>query len=244
VDSPTGEINELHVIDGKGNTRSFDIIVSPDYQKSNPAAVIFDLHGRGDPKSYAKGDGFQYAISDARDQGISVFPQGAIVGGSTGWSEGCGSYDMVLFDNMLKYLSDNYCVNPNKIFASGFSWGGDMVNSLACCSDTYRAIAPISGPRRVNNTCPAKKWSSIWMRYGTSDASYTQNQFTSTRDFYSSTLACDNTPQPLAGDDQCVSYNSCTEPLIVCARPMGHDGLIHAEAAQIWNYWRTLPDKQ
>jgi poly(3-hydroxybutyrate) depolymerase len=186
-------------------------------------------------------------ISNARDEAITVFPQGIPWQNyGVGWAEPCDDYDMAFFDNMLKYLSDNYCVNPNKIFVSGFSWGGDMTNALACCrGDKIRAIAPISGPERMNSTCPVKKWPATWMRYGTNDEAYSQSQFTSTRDFYISKLACNNTPQPLADDSQCASYSNCSEPLTVCARPLSHQGVNYPkESEQIWDYWRTLPDKK
>ena len=239
----TGDIKNLTVKDGAARDRSFDINVSPDYANNMGASVIFNFHGNGGTSEGSAAAGFQYAVAEMHDQAISVFPQGIWWENfGVGWEESCKGYDMVFFDNILKYLNENYCINTDRIFVSGFSWGGDMTNALACCrGEKIKSIAPVSGPERVNSSCPTNKWPVTWMRYGTNDGAYPQNMFESTRQFYIQKLGCLTNSTLLTGDAQCSVYSGCATPLTVCARPIGHTPLSYPEIQQLWQYWRSLP---
>lgn len=240
----TGDIKGLSVKDGEGRDRSFNINVSPDYSNNAGAAVIFNFHGNGGTSEGSAETGFQYAVAEMHDHAISVFPQGIWWENfGVGWEESCGGYDMIFFDNMLNYLNDNYCINSDKIFVSGMSWGGDMTNALACCrGDKIKSIAPASGPELINSSCPTSKWPITWMRYGTSDGAYSQNLFESTRQFYIQKLGCSTNSIALTDDSQCVAYSGCATPLTVCARPIQHVPLSYPEVQQLWQYWRSLPE--
>jgi polyhydroxybutyrate depolymerase len=239
----SGDIKGLTVKDGAGRDRSFDINVSPDYASNTGASVIFNFHGNGGTSEGSATTGFQYAVAEMHDQAISVFPQGIWWENyGVGWEESCNGYDMFFFDNILKYLNENYCINSDRVFVSGFSWGGDMTNALACCrGDKIKSVATVSGPERINSSCPTNKWPVTWMRYGTSDGAYSQNMFEDTRQFYIQKLGCSTNSTPLNGDSQCSVYSDCTTPLTVCARPIGHSPLSYPEVQQLWQYWRSLP---
>lgn len=239
----SGDIKGLVVKDGAGRDRSFNINISPDYTGNLAASVIFNFHGRSGTSEESASTGFQYAVAEMHDQAISVFPQGIMWQNyAVGWEESCGGYDMVFFDNMLNYLKNNYCINPDKVFVTGMSWGGDMVNALACCrGDKIKSVAPISGPELINASCPTNKWPIIWMRYGTSDGAYSQELFESTRQFYIQKLGCSTNSTALPDDSQCVTYSGCKTPLTVCARPLQHVPLGYPEVQQLWQYWRSLP---
>jgi polyhydroxybutyrate depolymerase len=60
--------------------------------------------------------------------------------------QGARNPDVAFFDAMLDDLRARYCVDPNRVFATGFSRGGFFVNALACeRGDKLAAIAPQSG---------------------------------------------------------------------------------------------------
>lgn len=239
----TGDIKGLIVKDGAGRDRSFDINVSPDYSANSGASLIFNFHGNGGTSEGSAAAGFQFAAAETQDRVISVFPQGIWWENfGVGWEESCNGYDMVFFDNMLKYLNENYCVNSNKVFVTGFSWGGDMTNALACCrGEKIKSIATISGPERINSSCPTTKWPVTWMRYSTNDGAYSQNMFDSTRQFYIQKLGCSTSSTLMTGDAECSIYSGCTTPLTVCSRSVGHAPLSYPEVQQLWQYWRSLP---
>jgi polyhydroxybutyrate depolymerase len=48
--------------------------------------------------------------------------------------------------DLLTLIERDYCVDPRRIYATGFSNGGFMSHLLACeLSDTFAAVAPVSG---------------------------------------------------------------------------------------------------
>ena len=43
-----------------------------------------------------------------------------------------GTTDLVFFDEMVKQLGETYCINPSRILAFGFSYGGRFMSQLGC----------------------------------------------------------------------------------------------------------------
>lgn len=40
--------------------------------------------------------------------------------------------ELTYFDDLIKKLGDEYCINPSRVLAFGFSYGGHMASQLAC----------------------------------------------------------------------------------------------------------------
>jgi polyhydroxybutyrate depolymerase len=69
-------------------------------------------------------------------------------------------------------LQTTYSLNPNNVFCTGMSNGGDLCYMLACqASETFRAVAPISGMilQDIVNTCNPSEEVSILEIHGTND---------------------------------------------------------------------------
>ncbi|MDC0453746.1 prolyl oligopeptidase family serine peptidase [Gammaproteobacteria bacterium] len=69
-------------------------------------------------------------------------------------------------------LTEDYQVNPNHIFATGMSNGGDLSYFLACyASDTFQAVAPIAGTmmQTTIETCKPQKGMPIFAVHGKAD---------------------------------------------------------------------------
>ncbi|CAK9017158.1 unnamed protein product [Durusdinium trenchii] len=61
-----------------------------------------------------------------------------------GWKD--NQRDMKFVEAILKWTSQNSCIDPSKVFAAGFSNGAVFVNYLACHANHFiRGFAPISG---------------------------------------------------------------------------------------------------
>lgn len=46
-------------------------------------------------------------------------------------------------------MDANYCIDKNRVFGIGFSYGGMMPNTVACyLGDLFRAMAPLAGSDR------------------------------------------------------------------------------------------------
>ena len=130
---------------------------------SNPAPVLFVLHGLGDDMSNMfNATGFK-AIADAHGW-IVITPQALPASFSsynigTAWHSGAGGslgtmsivvnedvddsgFMMAILDNLIS----TYNVDQNNVFFTGFSMGGFMSNRMAMeHGDRIRAIASVSG---------------------------------------------------------------------------------------------------
>ena len=84
-----------------------------------------------------------------------------------GWKD--NDMDMRLVEAILKWTTQNSCVDPDKVFATGFSNGGVFVNYLAChATHLIRGFAPISGDLTQDH-CEISRHISYVSMCGTND---------------------------------------------------------------------------
>ena len=142
--------SQIEFIDSGGLLRSYLLYLPPDYRETTRYSLVLNFHGHGsNPFIQQRVSGF---TTLARQQGFIVaYPWGAIgPDRSTGWDTGLpgrAQVDDVLFaSDLLNHLQATLCVDPQRIFATGFSNGGGMTNLLACTLDErIAAFAPVSG---------------------------------------------------------------------------------------------------
>lgn len=119
-----------------GRTRSYTVYVPANYNADSPIPLLFNFHGgNGDISS-------QIFISDMRPiadtaRFIVVYPQAApdpSDDGSTNWlHKDPSSIDDVTFvDAMIDSLSAEYNIDLGRIYACGYSLGGEFTFELAC----------------------------------------------------------------------------------------------------------------
>ena len=80
--------------------------------------------------------------------------------------------DLDFIKALVTKLTDDYQVNPNHIFATGMSNGGDLSYFLACyASDMFQAVAPIAGTmmQTTIETCKPQKGMPIFAVHGKAD---------------------------------------------------------------------------
>ncbi len=230
----TGDFT-LQAKDGKGTTRTYEVVVATPYDASTPRALSFVYHGAGGTSAQAKGFGLQSAPG-ASAAGIFVFPQGiAYANDGVGWDDSCGGYDVPFFDAMLVAIEADYCVDESRVFAAGFSWGGDHTTALACCrGKTFRAVAVGSSTDEFANEadaatydnlpCPEATTAAIRFTHATGgDSAYPAPEFATTSALYRSWNACSSASTAVS-PSPCVSYSACASPLVECS----YDGLGHA----------------
>lgn len=137
-------------------TRSYWIHLPPDYEASHPTPLVLVFHGGGGTGAGAESS---TGISRLADQKgfIAVYPQGlpfSQLGGKyTTWaatgpldSISGGTDDLLFVSVLLDTLQARYCVDPRRIYATGFSAGGAMTAFLTCgLTGRIAAFAPFSG---------------------------------------------------------------------------------------------------
>ena len=61
---------------------------------------------------------------------------------------------------MIYYMRENYCIDNDRLYASGFNIGGGFVDNLACSApedDYFAAFAMVSPTLYTNPLCPENK---------------------------------------------------------------------------------------
>lgn len=172
--------------------RQYWLYVPTNYNAANPTSLVLTLHGLGDTSDNFRGIGFNQ-LAEANNI-IVVCPQAKTdpVAG-TAWNSGAGpSYynpngnvdDVGFISSLIDVVSAQYAVNPNKVFACGFSMGGFMTERLALqLNNKIKAFASVAGTfgNHIMPVAPGAAGSPIRIAHfhGTSDGtiSYTGNSY-------------------------------------------------------------------
>ena len=138
----TGEagyfINEP-IVSG-GLDREYNLYVHPRYKHNRPTPLVFLFHGLGGTPDWQMGYSNMGAFADAF-KFIVVAPKGI----RRSWDVSSGSDDVTFVADIIDAVSEDYCIHPKRIFATGASMGAAMSQRLACdLSDRIAAIGPVA----------------------------------------------------------------------------------------------------
>lgn len=160
-----------------GQTRHYDVYVPTIYSGSSNVPLIFNFHGgSGDIAS-------QVAIADMRSIAdtagfIVVYPQALADpndGGSTNWihKDPTNVDDVTFVNAMIESLSNEYQIDSNKIYACGYSLGGEFTFELACRLNNKIAAIGVVARTMQNHTfnnCSPVHPTGVLTILGTADA--------------------------------------------------------------------------
>ena len=124
-------------------------------EHANPSPLLIAMHGYG-----GSGESLRHMIEHGgglADKFVMLYPDG--VGDDNtarGWNSGhpqcCGPAltdnvdDVAFIRDLVQAVSEEVCVDSARVYATGFSNGGDMAQRLACdASDLVAAIASVAG---------------------------------------------------------------------------------------------------
>ena len=156
----------------QGQSRPFLLYVPKGYAPGTPVPVVFDLHGSGGNGTGQLNVSQIEPVADAH--GFAVLaPNGAVPASSTGyyWNvpgvplvngqsvpPGTPSDELYLIA-VLHQTEQTICVNPHRVYMTGFSGGARMTSQMACDhSRVFAAIAPVAGLRAGIPVKQAGKW--------------------------------------------------------------------------------------
>lgn len=129
--------------------RTYLYWLPPGYDGSTPTPLIFSFHGAGGSAAQqAKLD--LLTTSDFNTDHILVYLESSETDSEMLWevSPGVTSDDVGYTLEVLDNIQDEFCIDDSRIYATGMSQGGGMVNLLACnetSSNRFAAYAPVSG---------------------------------------------------------------------------------------------------
>ncbi len=163
-----------HIVMIGDRKRSFLLYVPSGLTYEQAVPVVFAFHGYTlTPKIMQEDTGLN-KIAD-RSGFIVIYPAG--VGASwnagetgPGFAIASDIDDSGFIEEILSYLKSIVNIDPKRIYAVGFSLGGALVYRLACdMSDTFAAVASVSGPMMGYSACEPTRAVSVMHIHGLAD---------------------------------------------------------------------------
>jgi polyhydroxybutyrate depolymerase len=215
----------LNVQDDKGATamRQFYVSLPASYDGKQAYPLVFAWHYAGGTASALIAPGYGgafYGVQTGFPEAIYVAGQGLTdaSSGMSGWPNTNGQ-DVALTRAMLAWLTMNYCIDQNRIMATGMSYGGIMSDTLACqMPDVFRAIGVMSGALfNFGATKCGTHPIAAWITHGTADTTVDISGDETARDQILKDNGCGTTTEPV-DPSPCVSYDGCTSgyPVVWC----------------------------
>ena len=129
-----------------GVSRSYALHVPAAYDGSRPVPLVVDFHaisGSGEQQR----DSSPYPDVTDPEGAVIAFPTGLSGPSGEAWNIGpccvANVDDVAFVKALVAQVSMAACVDPKRVYATGFSMGGGMVHYLAChAADVFAAVAP------------------------------------------------------------------------------------------------------
>lgn len=174
------------------------------------------------------------------DTAIFVAGQGLDSGGTTGWPN-TGGRDVAFARALYEQVSYDYCIDEERVFSTGMSYGGIMSNTLGCAmGDIFRAIAPMSGmgPSLFTWGSQCTGQVAAWIAHGANDSVIALSSGQASRDHWLEENGCSANSYHPVDPDPCVAYEQCDDgyPVQWCELDGGHTIPSFASEA-IWNFF-------
>jgi poly(3-hydroxybutyrate) depolymerase len=149
-----------NTIMSSGQQRTYIIDLPANYDMSKPYRFFYTSHWIGSTSEAVRDQNYYFLkplANAANEPAIFLAPQ---ADGST-WQE----KDHALFDDILKYVKENLCIDTTRVFATGFSFGGMITYSLSVNHQKDIRAAVGIAPANYNIYLPMKNHQPIaWMQ--------------------------------------------------------------------------------
>ena len=161
-----------------GLTRQYYLHLPNELGSVDGYPLVFVLHGySGNANGMI---GYSQMNQVANDNGFAVvYPNGTFdQGGNRFWNVGYEFHSFETVDDvgflvaLAQFLQAEYNLDPDRIFSTGFSNGGDMCYLLGCeASDVFKAVAPVAGclMEWITESCSPQNPISLFEIHGTQD---------------------------------------------------------------------------
>lgn len=225
-----------------GKQRRYVLNVPKNYDNTKPYKLIVTIHqlDGNDKQMY----NWQYygLLPLSNDTVIFAAPNGQKNGspcsGTGDGDSGCGwpnsnGDDMALMDAVVAQVEENFCVDTNRILATGWSYGASMSYEVACqrplggTGDAkwgVRAIAIYSG-RQMSGSCKPATPVAFYATHGTNDTVLNYDSGITLAQNFAKANGCTwATPTKASGSHVCTKMTGCKEgyPTEFCSFVGGH----------------------
>ena len=218
----SGQFNKF--LTSGGWPREFILYVPPGYTNGEKTPLVFVFHGYGGNP----GSMLIYTEMDRlanEENFIVAVPKGSGPSNALSWNAGtCCGYasqvnidDVTFVSDMIDMISSEYCIDPARIFATGFSNGAMMSYRLACeLSDRIAAVAPVAGDIRLAECNPQRLVPGIGF-HGTADAVIPYSWALASVEAAADFNQCSDETEVVYQYDEvtCVAYKGCAQEATV-----------------------------
>jgi polyhydroxybutyrate depolymerase len=227
-----------------GTTRYYLLDVPTSADNQTPLMLIFALHGHN--MNNVSVVGLYNFTSRSNGKAITVYPQGDgdAPGTTSKWGSGITSNwtsnetNYTFIQTLMNDLESRFCIDPSRVFITGFSMGGMFTNAIACAHNSwFRGFAPVEG--MGPGSCADKNAKpAIMIHQGTADTTVTPTAGGEpTRDFWIKQNGCNQTTT--SAFTGCQSYGACAEPVDYCVGSWNHT-VDSIATANIWSFFNGL----
>ncbi len=143
-----------------GVARSYLVHVGRAAMAGTAAPLVVNVHGLNNSPAIQVAFSGMNPLADTRGL-VVVYPQGLNAsfnaGGCCGQSSSSGVDDMGFIRAIVADVETQVCIDPHRVYATGFSNGGYMAYRLGCeASDLFAAIAPVEGANASPTCAPPR----------------------------------------------------------------------------------------
>jgi polyhydroxybutyrate depolymerase len=243
-----------------GVSRTFILHVPQSYNGKTAVPLVIDWHGLGSSGSGQESVSGYKTLSDAEGF-VIAWPNGI----DNGWNIGpcCTKStsvdDLGFATALVANIEGRACIDPKRVYSTGYSMGGGMSQYLGCHeADVFAAIAPAAFDLLIDSEepCMPSRQISVILFRGTSDplvpynggASMPPNGLNVTIHFLSATDTLKKwadldgcTVEPMDTGNGCQTYSQCkdgTEVTLCTKQGGGHDP---GDAKQGWAMLKKHP---
>jgi polyhydroxybutyrate depolymerase len=208
----------LHSLTSDNTQRSYWIEMPANYDRNKAYPVIIGLHWRGGSAADVYGWSGFFGLKD-QYSGNAIFlaPQGL----DAGWANS-GDRDIRFLRAMINEVQRGTCTDTQRVFATGFSFGGMMSNAIGCqMGDMVRAIVPMAGSLWSGCANSSYKVAAMFI-HAKDDNVVPYSAGEEARNTFLARNSCSTTALPL-GNNGCVEYQGCAsdKPVVWCGTETG-----------------------
>jgi len=130
--------NGHHIaITAAGMAREYILNVPTNYDNTKPYKFVIAYHELNGNDDEMYRNNYYHLLPLSNSSTIFVAPNGQESGKNCTSASGCGwpntsGSDMALADAVVAQIEENFCIDENRIFATGWSYGASMSQQTAC----------------------------------------------------------------------------------------------------------------
>jgi polyhydroxybutyrate depolymerase len=164
----TGDTVEQLVADGQ--ERQYRLHIPPQYEPGMPVPLIINLHGYNSNAEQQENVS-QMSVKADESGFIVVYPEGS--GNPQSWKFGSGAEsqaDVNFIRDLIQHLSNQFNIDPQRIYTTGISNGAEMSYRLVCeLGDVIAAFASVAGGYPPFRDCSPSRAIPVVAFHGTDD---------------------------------------------------------------------------